>query len=84
MNSTIAFLSMGVSLLAVLTSLVTTIRWVWRQAQTQAIQTRATISNTEATQELTKKFGLYTDKADGHLLDHEKRITRLEDRAAPR
>lgn len=67
-----------VSLITVAATLVGTVRWVWKQAGHQAVQTQAIVRNTEATKELTQKFGLYTDKADGHLLDHEKRLTRLE------
>lgn len=82
--TTTAVVTLLTSLLAVLALLVGTIRWVWKQASNQAVQTQAIVRNTEATKELTEKFGLYVDKADGHLLDHEKRITRLEDRLAAR
>ena len=78
--STTVIVALIVSLLSVATTLVGTVRWVWRQAGNQAMQTQAILRNTDATKELTSKFGLYVDKADGNLLDHEKRLTRLEAR----
>ena len=80
MQATTAVVVLIVALLAVATTLVGTIRWVWKEAGGQAIATQAIVRNTEATKELTDKFGLYVDKADGHLMDHEKRLTRLEAR----
>ena len=78
MQSTTALVGLIVALISVAATLTGTIRWVWKQAGSQAIQTQALLRNTEATKELTQKFGLYVDKADGHLMDHEKRITRLK------
>ena len=80
MTATAAIMTLIVALLSVVATLAATVRWVWRQAGHQAVQTQAIVGNTEATQQLTQKFGLYVDKADGHLLDHEKRLTRLEAR----
>jgi hypothetical protein len=68
------------SLVVVIGSLVGTIRWVWKQSQTQTLLTAATENNTKATTALTEKFGLYVDKANGSLLDHEKRLTAVETR----
>lgn len=84
METTTAVMVLIVALLSVAATLIGIIRWVWKQGGDQATQTQALVRNTEATKELTQKFGLYVDKADGHLLDHEKRITRLEDRSRDR
>lgn len=73
-----AVLAITGSLIVVVGSLVGTIRWVWKQSQTQTLLTAATENNTSATRELTEKFGLYVDRANGSLLDHEKRLTAIE------
>jgi uncharacterized protein HemX len=89
-----ALTAIGAALLTMLAFLAGTIRWLWRQAQTQQKQVDATerntkaaeklgelqSRNTEATRELSGSFKLFTQKVDGDLLNHEKRITRLEDR----
>ena len=80
MTTTAAIVALIVSLLSVAATLLGTVRWVWRQAGNHSTQTQAIVRNTEATKELTQKFDLYVDKAGGNLLDHEKRLTRLEAR----
>lgn len=74
-----AIAAMLAVILTMVAFLAGTIRWLWRQAQTGQKQADAVNLNTEATQELSKTFKVYVEKADGSLLDHEKRITRLED-----
>lgn len=80
MSLTNAIVALLASILTMLALLAGVIRWLWRQAQGQQRQVDAVDRNTEATRELSESFKTYTEKADGHILDHEKRITRLEDK----
>jgi len=67
-----------VGVIATMAALTGFFGWLWKKAQRDSKQTAAIQQNTEATKGLSASFKTYTDKADGHLLDHEKRVTVLE------
>jgi uncharacterized protein HemX len=68
-----------VGIVTLLVILLTALRWIYRQGSANAEQVIATRQNTTATQELSKTLKAFTEKTDGTIMDHEKRITRLED-----
>lgn len=78
MNTSVALATIVVGVLALSAACISFFRWVWKQAQNQTKQITAIQQNTEATKGLSASFKTYTDKADGHLMDHEKRLTAVE------
>jgi uncharacterized protein HemX len=68
-----------VGILTVLTILATGLRWIYHQGSANAEQVIATKANTKATEDLSGSLKRFTEKTDGVITDHEKRITRLED-----
>lgn len=68
---------------AILAVIVTALRWIYRQGAGQQKLSSAVVANTEATGKLTAAYEKSSEKTDVMLLDHEKRITRLEDRSGP-
>lgn len=69
-----------VGILTMLSILAAGIRWIYRQGVSSARMVNAVNANTKATTDLSDTFKVYTEKADGTLLDHEKRLTRVEER----
>lgn len=67
-----------VGIIALLSSLVIGIRWIYRQGSASNAQIRATNENTSATRDLTANFREFTTATSNTLLDLEKRMVRLE------
>jgi hypothetical protein len=67
-------------ILAALVSLGAGVRWIYNQGASSQSLVNAVNENTTATGKLTAAYEKFTEKTDGTLLDHEKRITRLEGR----
>lgn len=72
--------SLLAGMLAALAVLASGLRWIYRQGMSSQVMVNALNDNTQANDKLSKAFLLYTEKADGALLDHEKRITTMEAR----
>jgi hypothetical protein len=68
-----------VGILTTMAFLVAAIRWIYKQGSANAEQVIATKANTRATEELSDSLKVFSEKTDGTITDHEKRITRLED-----
>jgi hypothetical protein len=73
---TIVGLLIGV--IAILSALVAITRWVYKQGSSSQKMVNAMDANTAATTELKDSFKLYTEKANGTLLDHERRLTEAQ------
>lgn len=69
-----------VGILTALSILAAGVRWIYKQGVSSARMVNALNANTQANKELSDSFKVYTEKADGTLLDHEKRLTRVEER----
>lgn len=54
------------------------LRWIYKQGVSSQTLINSVDENTVATEKLTKSFDRFTEKTNGTLLDHEKRITRIE------
>jgi hypothetical protein len=73
-----ALIAALVGLGTLLSLLLLAIRWIYHQGSAATEQIMATKANTVATEELSTSFKAFSDKVDGTITDHEKRITRLE------
>lgn len=58
------------------------LRWIYRQGVSSQNLVNSIDGNTEATAKLSVTFERFTEVTNGTLTDHERRITRVEDRAA--
>lgn len=63
---------------AMLTGVAISLRWVYRQGAANASLKDSVDRLAEATNELSASYKVFTLKIADSLLDHEKRITRLE------
>jgi hypothetical protein len=68
-----------VAILTVLSILAAGVRWIYQQGVSSAKLVGAIEDNTKATGKLSMAYDKFTEKTDGTLVDHEMRITRLED-----
>jgi hypothetical protein len=71
------------ALVAILTTLgfvASATRWIYRQGAASAKLIGAIEQNTTATAKLNASYEAFTVKVADSLLDHERRITRLESR----
>jgi len=57
------------------------LRWIYRQGVSSEKLVSAIDANTAATAKLSVAYEKFSEETGRELLDHEKRITRLEDRA---
>jgi len=69
-----------VAILTILGIVSAGLRWIYRQGVSSAKLVSAVTDNTEATDKLTHAYETFTEKTANTLLDHEKRITRIEAR----
>jgi hypothetical protein len=67
-----------VGILTVLTSLGVGLRWIYHQGAASEELKHAVQQNTGATEELTNSYKVFTIKIQDTMMDHEKRLTRLE------
>ncbi len=72
-----------VAILTALSILAAGLRWIYKQGVSSQKLVNAVNANTQATGKLTSAYERFTEKTDGALIDHEMRITRLEDRLPP-
>jgi len=70
------------ALATAVTALALGLRWTYQQGASSAKLVNSIDVNTLATTELSAAFKTFTEKTDGTLTDHERRVTRLEDRQA--
>jgi hypothetical protein len=68
------------AIVSVLSVLAAGLRWIYRQGVSSQKLVTAINENTTATGKLSGAFDKFTEKTDGTLLDHEKRLTHAEDR----
>jgi uncharacterized protein HemX len=73
-----AIIALLVGILTALGVLATGLRWIYKQGVSSQKMVNALDANTKANKEVSEAFKAYTAKADGTLLDHEKRLTRAE------
>jgi hypothetical protein len=67
-------------LLGVMATIAAGLRWVYKQGVSSARLVSAVTDNTTANDKLTHAYETFTEKTANTLLDHEKRITRMEAR----
>jgi hypothetical protein len=70
------------ALITVLTGLALGLRWIYRQGVSSSRLVSSIDQNTEATGKLSASFAAFSEKTGDSLLDHEKRLTRVEDKQA--
>jgi len=67
-------------LISAISALVLGLRWIYRQGAASSKLVSAIEENTKATGKLSAAYDMFSAKTGDELLDHEKRITRVEDR----
>ena len=73
-----AIVALLVGIITMLTALCVGLRWVYRQGAANTELKRSVDLNTAATQDLTVSYRAFTVKIQDTMLDHERRLTRLE------
>jgi hypothetical protein len=73
-----ALIGLMVAILTVLGIVSAGLRWIYKQGVSSTNLVNAVTDNTEATDKLTHAYETFTEKTANTLLDHEKRITRME------
>lgn len=80
MQLNVTYLIVGIlgAIVAMLATFGLGLRWVYKQGAASARLVTAVNANTDATGKLTTAYERFTEKTADTLLDHEKRITRVE------
>ena len=68
------------AVVSMLATIALGLRWIYRQGVSSAKLVTSIDANTEATAQLSVSFAAFSEKTGDSLLDHEKRLTRVEDR----